>query len=303
MKDTSGNSVGPTSEPVFNYSAQQLECCLDPLAKILHGLCRGGQTAIAGIQGGQGTGKSTLARYLACRLRAEGRRVVSFSIDDFYTSDADRRQLAAQHPGNSYYQLPRGMPGTHRTALLHASLAALKVGKDVDLPVFDKSAHQGRGDISPRVVPVRERQDLVLFEGWCTGIPTTSTEELTALCQRLGLTDLWPLPPAEHTDAVLAQLGAYQPAWALIDFLIMLLPDSPLLNETWRLEQERDLIARAGTGLTGEQIREMVRHFTPLTCLCYESLAPDLRLRINRDHQYYELVPPPAREEWLMGNG
>ncbi len=244
---------------------------------------REGGTVVAGIQGGQGTGKTTLVRYLAERLAEEGCSAVGFSIDDFYSSREERRRLAAAHPGNPYYRLPRGMPGTHRTRELERALRALKAGEDLDLPVFDKSAAGGEGEISERSRPVRGRRDFVLFEGWCLGIPEAAPEELTAAVRKHNL------PPAPAGfEAVLARCGEYRKVWAMLDLLVMLHPDRPELHEKWRLEQERELIERRGTGLDEGRLREMARLFLPFTYLCYDKLNPDLRLRIDCHHRFYE---------------
>jgi D-glycerate 3-kinase len=277
------------SEKIFPYSPAQRARCLEPLLHTIRGLHRTGETIIVAIQGGFGTGKTTLASYLVHRLSEAAYRAVSFSIDDFHTRYEDRRLLAAQHPGNPYYQVPRGMPGTHRIEALYDALSHFKGGQDVDLPVFDKSAHQAQGDIADRVVPVRGRQDFILVEGWCIGMPVTTAEELTDICQRQRLLDISSLPASAHLNAVLAYLGAYQQLWTLMDFLVMLRPDSPLLHEGWRLERERDLRAHTGSGLPEEHLRDYVRRFLPLTYLCYEKITPDMRIWINKEHSYYEI--------------
>ena len=82
------------SEMTFPYSPEQRVRCLDPLLHTIRGLRRSGETVIVAIQGGQGTGKTTLASYLVHNLSETAYRVASFSIDDFYTSYADRRHLA-----------------------------------------------------------------------------------------------------------------------------------------------------------------------------------------------------------------
>jgi len=287
-----GKDLKQISNPDFPYSSVQIERCLDPLAHAIYGLRKSSETVIVGIQGGQGTGKTTLASYLVSRLLTEGCHAVSFSIDDFYTTYDDRRFFAAQHSDNPFYQLPRGMPGTHRIAALYNTLSRLKSGGDVDLPVFDKSAYQGHGDISNCIEKVRGRQDFVIFEGWCIGMPVVTSDELLAICHRQNLQDFSPFPAHTHLDVVLAHLEQYQRLWGLIDFLTMLHPDSLFLHERWRLEQEKGLIARKGTGMPDAQVRDMFRHFLPFTCLCYEKLVPDLRIHINKEHGYYEMTSP-----------
>jgi D-glycerate 3-kinase len=285
-------NVSQTSLPAFAYSPQQRACCIDPLVRTIRKLQRSCETVIVGIQGGQGTGKTTLAKYLATRLSKKGSRVVSFSIDDFYTTYKARKRLSEKHSDNPFYRLPRGMPGTHRTSALHAALSCLKNGTDVDLPVFDKSLHHGHGDRADRVVTVRGKQDVVLFEGWCIGMPEVTLDELIQACGRQRLSDLAPLPASEHLDAVLFHLDKYQRLWRLIDFLVTLVPDSLALHERWRLAQEKDLIARTGAGMSEEAVRTMVRRFLPFTCLCNDKIVPDLRIRIDKQHAFYDLASP-----------
>jgi D-glycerate 3-kinase len=284
------------TNPAFSYSSGEITCCLDPLARAVRALHKSGETVIVGIQGGQGTGKTTLVKYLAKRLSDEGSRVVSFSIDDFYTSYDDRKHLASKYTDNPFYQLPRGMPGTHRVGELLAALSCLKSGDDAELPVFDKSAHQGNGDISAHVVAVKGRQDFVLFEGWCVAMPEATPDEMVKACRRQGLSDSQPLPEPVHLGAVLSRLGPYQPAWGLIDFLVMLCPDSPDLHLRWRLEQEKELIAATGAGMSDEQVSTMVQHVLPFTCLCNEKIVPDLRICISKDHTLYKVIPPKSEK-------
>lgn len=184
------------------------------------------------------------------------------------------------------------MPGTHRIGVLYDALSCFKDGEDVDLPVFDKSAHEAHGDIADCVMPVRGRQDFILFEGWCIGIPLTTVDELMDICQRHSLLDVLSLPAPDHLNMVLAHLGAYQQLWTRIDFLVMLRPDSPWLHEGWRLEREKNLMSQTGIGLPEEQIYHGVRSFLPLTYLCYEKITPDIRICINKEHSYYELTLP-----------
>jgi D-glycerate 3-kinase len=174
------------------------------------------------------------------------------------------------------------MPGTHRVPELEAALSSLRCGADVDLAVFDKSAHQGGGDVAGGIVPLRGRQDFVLFEGWCVGMPQARPADVVDICRRQRL----PLPEPEHLAPVLAEVERYQPLWAFIDFFVMLRPDAPESHEHWRMQQEHELKARTGSGLPEEQVRELVRRFMPWTYLCYETILPDVLVRIDREHRY-----------------
>jgi D-glycerate 3-kinase len=279
-----------TEDYRWPYSAAERTDCLDPLAARIHALSRPGKTLALAIQGGQGTGKTTLAHWLTDHLAATGLSTVGFSLDDFYRSAAERAQIAAAHPGNPYYQLPRGMPGTHRTEALLDALQRLRRGDDVDLPRFDKSLHAGRGDIAGEVHAVRGRQDLVVFEGWCAGIPPVTAAEVIALWHRIAASDpTLPAPPLapEHLSAVLVHVPEYQPVWALIDYWIVLRPDSPALHLVWREQQEAELRARTGQGLSPAEVRDLVRHFLPFTYPCYERIRADLCIGIDHRHRYY----------------
>ncbi|MDP8235703.1 MAG: hypothetical protein P9M08_04925 [Candidatus Erginobacter occultus] len=146
------------------------------------------------------------------------------------------------------------------------------------------SARSGEGEIAETTVPVRGRRDFVLFEGWCVGIPEASAEDLAAAIRLHCL----PTVPIGF-EAVFGYLGPYQALWEMIDLLVTLYPDSPDLHERWRLEQERDLQVRRGSGLGEEQVREMVRLFLPFTYLCYDKLEPAIRLHIDRDHRCHRI--------------
>ena len=84
-------------------------------------------TLVLGLNGAQGTGKSTLARLLQRLLeRVHGLRAAILSLDDIYLSGADRLQRA-----NTIHPLlaTRGVPGTHDVELGIRVLRCLREGK------------------------------------------------------------------------------------------------------------------------------------------------------------------------------
>src|SRR5580704_9712297 len=130
---------------------------------------------IVGIQAPQGGGKTTLVRHLIARLPDLGLRAAGVSIDDFYLTRAEQLQLAASHPGNPYLE-HRGYPGTHDLDLGVRALDALRALEPgstatVRVPVYDKSAHGGRGDRAPESAwrDVTGPLDIVFVEGWMLG--------------------------------------------------------------------------------------------------------------------------------------
>ena len=101
---------------------------------------RPGAPFLLGVNGAQGTGKSTLADYLKLALESSSDiNVAVLSIDDFYLTKAERTRLAAEvHP----LLETRGVPGTHDTAMIAATLDALRdAGRRRDL--FPAAIRQG----------------------------------------------------------------------------------------------------------------------------------------------------------------
>lgn len=271
------------------YATRTFDEVIAPLVAYLDEQ-RTGDPLIVGLQGGQGTGKSTLTATLAGVLAALGLEVVSFSIDDFYLSYADRRALSAANPANPFYQIPRGLPGTHRVGRLLDVLRDLRGRKPVRLPVFHKWLHDAWGDIATeeRVVPAAP--DLVLFEGWCLGMPEASPQELAGIAGRHGI-DLAGLDPDLRASAsVLERVREYQPLWDALDVLVMLRPDDKDLHKTWRFEKERAMRSQKGAGMSREQIDRYVDLYLPFTYLCYERAEPDVVISVNAGHELYRIA-------------
>ena len=138
---------------------------------------RGGEPFVLGINGAQGTGKSTLADYIREYLANEhDRHTGVLSIDDLYLTRAQRQALAEDiHP----LLATRGVPGTHDVELglsVINSLKRLEPGQSVLVPRFDKSTDDRFPESDwPEVIdPV----DLIIFEGWCVGSDSVPDEEL-----------------------------------------------------------------------------------------------------------------------------
>jgi D-glycerate 3-kinase len=227
-----------------------------------------------GIQGPQGAGKTTLARALLDALPAHGLSATTVSIDDFYWTRAGQLELAAAHPGNPYLE-HRGYPGTHDIELGERVLAACRGDGasgswSLTLPVYDKSAHAGRGDRAPleRWRTVHMPTDLVFVEGWMLGFT--------------------PVPPAVLRDPELAApnraLAAYERWYRLIDAWVVLRALDPNYVLTWRVEAEERMKASGQPGLTRSEIEDYVRRFLPAYATwggAPASVAPDRRIELS----------------------
>ena len=271
------------------FSARELDLVIYPLLDKITKQYRKQKAIIIGIQGGPGTGKTTLIKQLAELLKSKGFKVQSFSLDDFYSSNRERKQLARRYSDNAFYQIPRGMPGTHRIGLLKKTLQDIKAGQNFKIPFFDKSLYNGDGDISPDYREIVEQPDFILFEGWCLGLPLFTLTELKRICRKHNV-NLQKLDPCGRSTKILLDFTErYQSCWKLVDYWIQLIPDFSDLHLRWRLQQEQELIQKREQGMSLEQIRQFVSVFLPLTYVCYEKLKANARIKINVRHEFYDL--------------
>jgi D-glycerate 3-kinase len=237
---------------------------------------------VLGLNGAQGTGKSTLARFLRLLLaRLYGMRVALLSLDDLYLTAAERRRRAeAIHP----LLATRGVPGTHDVSLGIRTIRALRDGKPLAIPRFDKA----RDDR----VPVAEwprwegRCDLVIFEGWCVGARPQRADELREPINELEREDD---PTGDWRFYVNRELGGhYQALFAEIDALLMLRPDGFDQVAQWREQQEARLRESGGGPevMAPEEVRRFVMYFERLTRFMWEEMPEraDAVVHLGENH-------------------
>lgn len=272
------------------YSQKEIKTTLAPLFGEIISRHSKGKTKIIGIQGGQGTGKTTVAELFTNCLRYLQYEVQYFSIDDFYKTYNERQKIRVKLKGNPYYEIPRGMPGTHRVKELKKTLQRIRAGKPFTLPLFDKSLHNAQGDVSKKKIKVNKKQDFVFFEGWCVGIPPVSSKEFLEISKKNKI-DVARLDyTLEAHKAVLKEIPKYKPLWRYLDYLIMLQPTSSDLHKRWRYKQERKLKEKKGRGMSSKEINKFVEPFLPFTYVCYEKIHPDARIMIKGNQIYFKLI-------------
>ena len=253
---------------------------------------------ILGINGAQGTGKSTLAALLTVLLRNEGLRTVTLSIDDLYLPKVEREELAQTiHP----LLQTRGVPGTHDTQLGCELLNQLNLPPelrshdDLFIPRFDKSLDDrlALGEPLPEYIP-----DIILLEGWCVGAQAQNDADLDSPCNSLEqLED----PDANWRRYVNNKLkNDYQELFLKIDYLVMLkAPDFDSVFR-WRNEQEEKLREQASTAsdssaiMSSEQIKRFIMFYERLTHWMLDELPKraDITFILNQDHQIIEQLIP-----------
>ncbi|HEY5672948.1 MAG TPA: hypothetical protein VIR78_04545 [Malonomonas sp.] len=241
---------------------------------------------LIGINGSQGSGKSTLCGLLKWLLETAFRcRTCVLSIDDLYLPKAARLRLAAEiHP----LLTTRGVPGTHdipQGMKLFAQLKAAAATEIVQIPRFNKASDDRLP--AERWDQVTGPCDLILFEGWCVG---ATPQREAALAPPLN-----PLEANEDADGqwrryVNCQLaGPYQQLFAQLDLLLMLkIPDWELVYH-WRKRQEEQLAARqSGAGVMDEAaLLRFIQHYERLTRHQLATLpeTADLVLELDRSQR------------------
>ncbi len=261
-----------------------------PLAAIMAKASSGRKAPlVVGVNGAQGSGKTTLCRLLTRLLETGfGLQVASFSIDDLYLTREERLELS-----RSVHTLlaTRGVPGTHDVSLgLHLldSLSDRTPGREVAIPAFDK----GRDDRAPMGAwrTVRTPIDLVLFEGWCVGARPQTEAELTQPVNALERLEdprtIW----RHYVNARLQQ--DYATLFARIDLLVMFeIPDMKCVH-AWRGLQESKLAAQSKDEdkpfiMDEAALERFIMHYERLTrsMLAEMPRRADLVLRLDEHHQ------------------
>ena len=248
---------------------------------------RGQCGSIVGINGGQGSGKSTAAAFLKDELlSAHGVRAVVLSLDDFYLPRADRERLALEvHP----LFATRGVPGTHDVRLgidTLDKLRELRKGESLALPQFSKADD----DRIPASLwsSITGPVDIVLFEGWCVGTPPQSSAELAEPVNALEANED---ADGRWRHIVNEQLRtAYADWFSRLDALVFLrVPDIDCVRR-WRWQQEQDTASAADSKATGlqsrTQLERFIQHYERLTTHALRVLPEraDVLLTLGEDH-------------------
>lgn len=204
-----------------------------------------GKASVVGVNGPQGAGKSTLCAALVTAFERVGVRAITCSVDDFYLPRTGQLSLAAAYPGDRALE-HRGAPGTHDVALGVATLDVLVEGRSVRVPLYDKSAHGGRGDRAPESAwtLAEGSWDLVLFEGWMLGFrPVLDPEPALVASNRL-------LAPYSDWDERL-------------DAMVLLRAQTLGAIVDWRVDAERARRARGEGALSDQEARDYIERYLP----------------------------------------
>ncbi len=225
-------------------------------AALADALDSGNRPAVLAISGLQGSGKSTLAAQVVALARRRGLQVATLSIDDVYLTSAQRRHLAATvHP----LLATRGPPGTHDIPLAQSVFGAVRAGRPLRLPRFDKLAD----DRVPESgwTSIEAPLDLLVFEGWFLGTPAQPPGELVEPINELERMDDVDGRWRRGCNEALAR--DYPALWAQWDRLWFLQPPDFDVVVQWRWQQEQALRKSTATpgGMDRQQVGRFVQHF------------------------------------------
>jgi len=223
-----------------------------------------GSTYFVGINGSQGSGKSTLSEFIKDYLiDTYALKVVIMSLDDFYFSRVERQMIAADvHP----LFATRGVPGTHNMTQAKTVLNNHRLQKPTIIPRFDKATDDPH--TLSEWTKVNDSVDVVIFEGWCWGVDPQTSEQLKVPVNPFEAKEdknsLW----RNHANLQLSL--HYSPLYNLMNKWVMLQAPSFADVYAWRLEQEQKLKAATGSknnsGIMNEQqIQRFIQHYQRLT--------------------------------------
>jgi D-glycerate 3-kinase len=221
-------------------------------------------TYFVGINGSQGSGKSTLSAFLKDYLsETYGMNVVVMSLDDFYFSQIERQIVAADVHA---LFATRGVPGTHNMRQAKMVMHDLKHHQPTVIPRFNKATDNPHPISS--WTEVTSGADIVIFEGWCWGVEPQTSKQLK---QPVNALEAIEDEHANWRNHVNLQLSLhYRPLYNLMDKWVMLKAPSFEDIYAWRLEQEQKLNAATThddkSGIMGEQqIQRFIHHYQRLT--------------------------------------
>lgn len=243
-----------------------------------------------GINGCQGSGKSTLVDFVESVLRSQkGLDVLTMSLDDFYYPRDTRRQLAKDlHP----LFMTRGVPGTHKIDVLTSIISQFKEPQlPMFIPRFNKAEDEPwHMDYWPYIT---EMPDVILIEGWCWGVPAQSEQQLehpiNTLEAEMDKKGIW----RHHVNTQLRE--KFEDAYTHMDYWVCLKAPSFDCVYQWRLEQEQKLAAKIAKGnskkgknsaiMNAKQVKHFIEYFRRLTEHSFSTIAKTANAILVLDEQ------------------
>jgi D-glycerate 3-kinase len=260
--------------------ADTISRCFFPLVKnLVSHLDAAKKPLVVGVNGAQGSGKTTLGDFLVHALMHEfNLNVVSVSLDDFYLTKAQRTNLAQTiHP----LFKTRGVPGTHDVKLAVETFERLLSGQPTRIPRFNKAIDDRFAEDDWQQVdkPV----DVIVFEGWCLGAVAQKASDLVRPINKLERVEDEQLIWRRYINQQL--LNHYPRLFDYVEQWVMLKAQSFDCVYNWRLEQESKLRARMADAsdeekksvMSDEEVARFITFYQRIT----ETLLDTLPAKVN----------------------
>ncbi|QTA78403.1 Phosphoribulokinase [Desulfonema limicola] len=268
-----------------------------PLAAWIAEKLKGKQdNIILGINGAQGSGKSTLCRFLDFLLLEIWKiQVITISIDDLYKTREQRKYLAKTiHP---LFET-RGVPGTHDVNLgieLFNKLKNMKAGSEpVSIPRFNKATDDRYPE--NQWTSCTQAPKIIIFEGWCVGSRHQPVKDLEVPANSMEMEKDSKLVWRNYVNYQLEKV--YPPLFNQIDYLVMLKVPGMEQVLKWRKKQEHKLAQSQQNSqgnnriMSDEEIEEFVMYYQRLTEYMLEEMPQraDVILWLDGNHQIYKVT-------------
>ncbi len=257
-----------------------------PLSKwIYSSYKKDNKTKVIGLSGGQGAGKSTITGILKFILKKKfGLELCIFSIDDFYKTKKERKQMSEDiHP----LFLTRGVPGTHDVNLIEKTLSKLKKKKfkTVLIPKFDKSTDDRF--MKSKWTKITKAPNIIIFEGWCVGATKQNEKILkkpiNLIEKKYDKSLKWRKKVNNHLK------NNYKKLFNKIDKLVYL--KAPSFNRVfqWRMHQEQKLklTSKNKKTMSKSKIKNFIMFYERITRQMMKDFnkISDLTIFLDKNHR------------------
>ena len=226
-----------TSTEKFGNKDDMLKNFLIPMCFWIAKKSNNKKPYFVGLAGGQGTGKTTTSSIIKIILEKYFKlKVFKISIDDFYKTRKERLSLSKKiHPMFA----TRGVPGTHDVKLMleFFKKAKKKNFKQIELPNFNKAVDDRYS--KKNWYKIKEKPDVVIFEGWCVGARAELNKSLKKSINSLEKINDKKLIWRKYVNQQLKT--KYKELYSQLNCMIYLKAKNFSLLQKWRLKQEHKL--------------------------------------------------------------
>ena len=226
-----------TSTEKFKGKEKMIKSFLIPICFWIVKKAKSKKPYFVGLAGGQGTGKTTISSIIKIILIKYFKlKVFKISVDDFYKTRKDRNLLSKKvHP----MLLTRGVPGTHDINLMLNFFKNMKSKKfkSLKVPSFNKAVDDR--SIKKNWQSIKEKPDVIIFEGWCVGAKPVSASSLKKSINTMEKVKDSKFVWRKYVNQQLK--SKYKNLYSQLNCLIYLKAKNFSLLQKWRLKQEHKL--------------------------------------------------------------